>query len=100
MIAAEKGSIELVQVLLEANADVRLRDKYGKTALFYAIEAAHENLDVISTLLNYNSDPNVETNEGRTCLLKAVEKNFEKATQVLLQKEAYVNAQTKNTGNL
>jgi len=100
MISAEKGSIELVQELLEARADVRMRDRQGKTALYYAIEAAHENLDVISLLLDFNSDPNAETNEGKTPLLRAIEKDYFETTKILLEKGGYVNSQLHNTGIL
>jgi len=100
MIAAEKGSIELVKELLEAKADVRIRDKQGKTALYYAIEAAHENLDVISLLLGFDAEPNTETNEGKTPLWRAIEKENSKTTKVLLEKGANVNSQMYNSGNI
>lgn len=100
MTAAEKGSIELVQELLEAKADVRQKDKQGKIALYYAIEAAHENLDVISLLLDFGSDPNTDTNEGKTPLLRAIEKDYFETTKILLEKGGYVNSQINSTGKL
>lgn len=98
MIAAEKGSIELVQLLLDANANIQMRDRQGKTALFYAVEAANENLDVISLLLDHRADPNAETGDGKTPLLRAVEKGYIETAKILLEKGGNVYSTLENTG--
>ena len=48
MIASRNGHPELVRVLLAAGADKDLRNKYGKTALDYAIK---EKKDACAALL-------------------------------------------------
>jgi ankyrin repeat protein len=47
MIACEKGYIELVAELILLEAQVNLKDKKGRTPLFYALEAHGENVDVV-----------------------------------------------------
>jgi ankyrin repeat protein len=99
MLAAEKGSIELVQMLIEFNADVKVKDKFGRTALFYAIEANNENSDVVSVLLDNGADVNYEANDRITPLLKAVEKGYREIARILLQKSANVHASIESSGN-
>ena len=99
MIAAEKGCIELVQLLLECNADVRYRDRKHKTALFYAVETAHENLDVVSLILAHQGDPNAEMHDGKTPLLRAIEKGSLEITKILLEKGGNSHYTVESTGN-
>jgi ankyrin repeat protein len=42
MIAADKGYLSLVELLLDRGANVNLRDKDGKTALLIAREAGRK----------------------------------------------------------
>jgi ankyrin repeat protein len=42
--AARAGDLETVQLLVEANASVKTRDRLHKTALFYAAEGHHRNI--------------------------------------------------------
>lgn len=98
MMAAEKGSIELVQLLIDSNADIRTRDKFGKTALFYAIEANNENVDVVSLLLDNGADPNHEAQDRITPLLKAVEKGHYEITKILLEKGGNIHTAIESTG--
>lgn len=98
MIASEKGLLELVQVLLECGADVRIKDKAGKTALFYAIETNNENLDVVSLLLGRGADPNHEAFDRITPLLKAVEKGHFEITKLLLDKGGNIHTTIDSTG--
>ena len=51
MLAAYHGYIAAVQVLLQAGANVKLKDKHGKTALSFAIDHGH---DAIIELLRAN----------------------------------------------
>lgn len=98
MIASEKGSIELVQALLDAGAEVELRDRHGKTALFYAVEVANENSDVISALIARGADPNCKSVEGKTPLIRAVEKGHSKIAKTLLSKNGNIYVTVDNTG--
>jgi ankyrin repeat protein len=42
--AAIRGSVEVVQVLLQHGADVNARDRDSKTALTYAVERGHQDI--------------------------------------------------------
>jgi FOG: Ankyrin repeat len=99
MIAAEKGSIELVQLLLDSNADVKMKDKTGRTALFHAIEANNENSDVVSLLLDNGADVNHEINDRITPLLRAVEKGYQGIARILLHKGANVHSSVESSGS-
>lgn len=99
MIASEKGLLEFVQLLLEDfGADVKMRDKAGKTALFYAIETNNENLDVVSLLLGSGADPNHEAQDRITPLLKAVEKGHYEITKLLLDRGGNIHTTIESTG--
>jgi len=100
MVASERGLLELVQALMDLNVDVKLKDKYGKTALFSAIEANNENTDVVSLLLEYGSDPNHEAQDRVTPLLRAVEKGYCEITKILLEKGGNIHSTYESTGSL
>jgi len=100
MIAAERGFLELVQCLLESNVDMRLKDKTGRTALFYAIEANNENVDVVSFLLDHGADLNHEAQERATPLLRAVERGYFEITKMLLEKGANLHTGFEGSGSL
>lgn len=55
MIAAEKGALEKVKVLLAAGAKVDATDKLGSTALHYAV--AGGNAAVVKALLDAKASP-------------------------------------------
>ena len=98
MIAAEKGYVELVELLLDLKVEVKPKDRHGKNALFYALEPQAENVDLISILVDKGADVNSETADKMTPLIKAVEKGFLHIAKILLQKNAYVNAALENSG--
>ena len=55
-MAARNGHSTLVRLLIcELNASTTLKDKAGRTALFYAIDS--HNLEVVSELVRHNCDP-------------------------------------------
>lgn len=74
MKAAQGRSIEMVQLLIAAGADINVRDKYGSTALQYAV--MHAYISVIQLLMEVAVDFIAETCEGKTPLDIAVEENF------------------------
>ena len=60
MIAAEKGSAELVSVLIKvAEYDVDCVDRHGQTALHYAVKS--DNKETVEVLLNNGADINAFT---------------------------------------
>ena len=71
MIACEKGYIEIIEQLIDQQANINLRDVKQRTPILYAIEAVGENLDVILHLIKKGAIINLASIEGWTPLLKA-----------------------------
>ena len=73
MIAARQGSREAAAALVEAKADMNLRDPDGATALVLAIINGH--FDLASALVNKGADPNIADESGEAALYAAVDMN-------------------------
>lgn len=80
--AAKKGNCEIVQMLLDHNANINERNSSGMTAMHLAIEYQQE--DVIMILLGYGVDINAADNEGRTALSMAVNNSCESGVRLFL----------------
>ncbi|PFH35805.1 ankyrin repeat-containing protein [Besnoitia besnoiti] len=65
-LAADRGHIEVVDLLLKNGADVNAQDNSGETPLHVAVVA--ENLAVVSLLLRGNADVLLQTHDGETVL--------------------------------
>lgn len=52
MLAVSHGRLEMVQLLLEAGADINLQDEDGSTALMCATEHGH--VDIVKSLLEHS----------------------------------------------
>ncbi|RYP39320.1 hypothetical protein DL768_010726 [Monosporascus sp. mg162] len=89
-----KGDIELVQVLLDAGADVNAppADRYGRTALQAAVEKG--NIELVRVLFGAGADVNTLPTDryGRTAFQAAIEEGNIELVQVLLDAGADVNA--------
>ena len=96
--AAQAGSIELVQLLLEAGANVNATDFFGGTILECALEK--RNLLLVQILLDAGAEVNApaSTVRGRTALQKAVQENNMNAVSLLLSRNADVNASAARIG--
>lgn len=70
MLAALKGNVKGMEYLLEKGADVRLVDREGQTALFYALEGHHVQAALL--LLALSKSSNTCDRYGRTALMTAV----------------------------
>ena len=67
--AAHSGDLEMVQVLLDYEADVNSRTEYGLTPLFAALDQQHpQTPHVVRLLLENGANPNVWTDEDGTPL--------------------------------
>jgi hypothetical protein len=80
--AAKKGNCEIVQMLLDHNANINERNSSGMTAMHLAIEYQQE--DVIMILLRNGVDINAADNEGRTALSMAVNNSCESGVRLFL----------------
>ncbi len=72
LLAAEKGHIDIVQTLLNKDANIKAKDKWDKTALMYTAEAGH--INIVKILLHKNVDVEAKNQFGKTALMLA-EKN-------------------------
>lgn len=99
MVAAKKGDLETVNLLLNHKARVNYKDKNGKTALYYALEPSAENPGIISILLQHRAEVRVRTSENMTPFLKAVELGYQNTIDRLLQARANVNDFFEETSN-
>jgi hypothetical protein len=72
MLAVSHGRLDMVQLLLEAGADVNIRDEDGSTALMCAAEHGH--MEIVK-LLMHHPDINLAAtdNDGLTALSVAME---------------------------
>ena len=69
MIAAERGNIQSVQLLLNYDADTTVRTIKGMTALICASNRGHA--DVVKLLIKYGANLNVKDFHGGTALIYA-----------------------------
>ncbi|XP_057584834.1 2-5A-dependent ribonuclease isoform X2 [Hippopotamus amphibius kiboko] len=95
MDAAEKGHVEVVEILLhKMQADVNARDNMGRNALIYALlNSDIEKVKAVTRLLlGCNADVNVRGEGKKTPLILAVEKkNLDLVQMLLEQKHIEIN---------
>ncbi len=88
--AAQTGSVESLQVLLDAGADVNTSDCWGKTPLIHAVQRP-DNEESIKLLLSAGADVNVADKGGMTALQHAVKGNQCELVGILITAGADVN---------
>jgi ankyrin repeat protein len=88
--AVRNESVELVELLLRAKADVRAADRYGVTPLHIATSLA--NNTIAQRLLAAGADPNATDQSGETLLSLAIRSGAPDVMNSLLEKGANVNA--------
>ncbi|KAI9726774.1 MAG: hypothetical protein M1828_000630 [Chrysothrix sp. TS-e1954] len=89
MIAARHGDMSLVEILVNAGADLHATNASGLTALSIAANEDHQHL--ISFLVESGSDLNAQDNEGATALHHTVFCRNKAAVQLLLEHGADPN---------
>lgn len=60
--AADRGSADVLTVLMSHGANVNAKDADGQTPLHYAVSCGH--LECIRVLLNHGADVNIKDNDG------------------------------------
>lgn len=91
--ATLQQNVEMVNFLLENNADPNLQNSLGDTALIYAGKKG--NMDIIKLLLEHGADSNITNNNGKNSLFGAAGFGHIKVVKLLLDKGANAKAKTK-----
>ena len=74
-----------LEVLIEHNADLNIKDTNGDTALALAVYKGH--VSCVKVLLQNNADLNITANDGATALIIAVINEHIDCVKVLLEKK-------------
>eukprot|EP00439_Symbiodinium_sp_Y106_P013121 s2957_g1.t3 len=86
-----RNHIEVVRLLLEANANTETRDPDGCTALFAACQNGH--VEVAQVLLEGGADKNSRSFDGFTCLMMASQGGHVEIARLLVAAGAEKNVQ-------
>ncbi len=89
-IAAERGNLQIVRLLIEHEVDVDLADALGCTALHHAARGAH--VEVVALLLAGGADSEARDGEGRSPLHVAADAECESVIKLLARDGADLNA--------
>lgn len=90
IVAATKGHLQVVEMLLEQGANVKKRDKQRRTALLQAVKNGHA--DVASVLLAHGADPNDPDSSKNAPLHYCCAYGWWQCTDLLLGCGANINA--------
>jgi ankyrin repeat protein len=80
-LAAERGSVEIVQALLRAGAIVNANNRYGRTPLHLAVCEGH--VAIVKILLKAKANVDAKDHNGETPLDWAIEKDYEEIRSLL-----------------
>ncbi|GMR48433.1 hypothetical protein PMAYCL1PPCAC_18628 [Pristionchus mayeri] len=94
IVAAGRGFTEIVQILIEAEAQVNSLDKFGSTSLIWAARKGH--LPVVQQLLNAGAELDVQGMHSSTALMLATKGNYADVVDILLSRDANTNAVDNN----
>ncbi len=73
MLAAFYGDIEILNILIENNANINVTNKNGLNALFHASIGIVDPEACITALIKQGIDKNIEDNNGETALMFAID---------------------------
>lgn len=80
--AAQKGHVDIAELLLEYHSDVEARDGFGRTPLMIA--AAEGHTQVVKLLVDRSKEINSKDQDGRTALAWAASRGRLETAQVLV----------------
>lgn len=81
MAAVVKGNIEIIEMLLSKNADTKIADVNGTTAMHYAV--MFKNYEAVKLLIEANADLKIKDNRGKSAMDYAVLQNDKKLNNIL-----------------
>ncbi|CAF0726075.1 unnamed protein product [Brachionus calyciflorus] len=82
-IAAEKGHVKFVELLIQYGAQLEAKNKKGCTALWLACNAGH--FDCVYCLVSNNADPDSCDSRRTSCLMAAFKKGHVKICKFLVR---------------
>ena len=80
--AAASGSLDVVKALLAAGAAPNLRDKEGRTPLFYAVEK--NNKTIAEMLIHRGADVHAKDKTGKSILIHAIDRRRGEILELLI----------------
>lgn len=81
-IAADKGHLKFVDLLLQRGAAVEVKNKKGNSPLWLAANGGH--LSVVKILKNHNADIDSQDNRRVSCLMAAFRKGHTKVVEFMV----------------
>lgn len=84
-LAASKGDIDMVKLLLQHKAPIDAQNRDGLTPLHYACKAKKENVRMVELLLANGADENLATRRGLLPSHIAARKGYAKIVALLSQ---------------
>lgn len=96
MLAAIRGGVESVTMLLKAGTTINVKDNEGLTPLMYAAWGGRPPaFDILTALLKAGAKVNDVSQDGETALMLAARHGTADVLQTLLAAHATINAKTK-----
>ncbi len=89
-LAATLGNIAIINLLLDAGADINARSDEDQTPLMLIAEAEGDASRMVSLMLQRGANPLIEDNEGKSALWYAIQANNPKISRLL--EDAELNA--------
>lgn len=97
VVAARRGNLEIVKILLNAGADINAKTKYGDTSLTAATHFCHPY--IAEYLIEQGADVNAKNDGfGSTPLMLASECNDLEIVKTLIKKGAKIDEKNKSGG--
>ncbi|WP_265022323.1 ankyrin repeat domain-containing protein [Wolbachia endosymbiont (group B) of Ischnura elegans] len=84
--AIQKNNFNIVELLLDNNADIKVKDDEGWTPIHWAVQLG--SLDVVKRLVERGADVNALTADGRTPYDLAINQNYREIKEYLRSKSA------------
>ena len=94
--AAEKGDKDIVELLIEAGANLNHQSgslDNSRTALISAIEEGHK--DIVELLINAGANLNLKNHDNETAIMIATIENYTEIAELLINAGAELNHQSK-----
>ncbi|KAM3718098.1 Kinase D-interacting substrate of [Dirofilaria immitis] len=94
IVAAGRGYVNFVELLINAGAEVNACDKFGSTALIWAARRGYK--PIIELLLNAGAELDAVGMYGATALMMATRGNFISVVKLILSREPNINTVDQN----